>query len=273
MSHADGRPHPQRFAGLGWTGYKAEPLEGLLDAARHRNGSAEWERPSLGYDIISVLNGCLRKPESMPSFLSRLSHRPSAPQPELSIVVVAYNMRREILRTVRSLSIPYQRNIARKDYEIILLDNGSEQPATETDFADLDVDLRLVNLRNVTSSPVPAVNRGLQEARGELIGVWIYGARMVTPGLLDAGRRAARLYPRPIVATLGFHLGFEHQAVSVTKGYTREVEDRLLRSVDWPRDGYRLLKYRSSMLRPPGVGSGPSRRAMLCLCPPLCGKS
>jgi hypothetical protein len=151
-------------------------------------------------------------------------------------------MRREIPRTLWSLSVPYQRNITRAEYEIIVVDNGSERPWTEQDFADLDARLRIVNLRNATPSPVPAVNRGLREARGKLVGVLIDGARMVTPGLLDACRRAACLYPRPIVATLGFHLGFELQAVSVTKGYTREVEDRLLKSVDWPEDGYRLFE-------------------------------
>jgi glycosyltransferase involved in cell wall biosynthesis len=178
----------------------------------------------------------------MLSFLSSFRHSPAMPPPDLSVVVVSYNMRREIPRTLRSLSVPYQRNIARAEYEIILVDNGSEQAWTEHDFAGLDAGLRIINLRDVTPSPAPAVNRGLREARGTLVGVLIDGARMVTPGMLDACRRAAGLYPRPIVATLGFHLGFEHQSVSIPKGYTREVEDRLLKSIDWPQDGYRLFE-------------------------------
>lgn len=177
----------------------------------------------------------------MPSFLPSFHRRPSTP-PGLSVVVISYNMRREIPRTLRSLSVPYQKNIARTEYEIILVDNGSEQPWTARDFTDLDADLRIVNPRDISPSPAPAVNRGLREARGNLISVLIDGARMVTPGLLDAGRRAACLYPRPIVATLGFHLGFEHQAVSIPKGYNQEVEDRLLRSIEWPQDGYRLFE-------------------------------
>jgi hypothetical protein len=177
----------------------------------------------------------------MPTLLSRLRDRQPEPPPELSIVVVSYNMRREVPRTLRSLSIPYQRNIARSEYEIILVDNGSDEPWTQRDFGDLDADLRIVNLRNAAGSPAPAVNRGLREARGKLIGVLIDGARMVTPGLLDTSRRAARLYPRPVVATLGFHLGSDIQAVSISKGYSPEVEDRLLESTDWPEDGYRLF--------------------------------
>ena len=172
----------------------------------------------------------------MPSFLSRLLHGPSPPPPEISVVVVSYNMRREIPRTLQSLSVPYQKNLSGTEFEIILVDNGSDQPWTEEDLSRSKPGLRIVNLRDASSSPVPAVNRGLREARGELIGVLIDGARMVTPGLLDSCRSAARLHPRSIIATLGFHLGFEHQSVSVTKGYNREVEDRLLSSIDWPRE-------------------------------------
>jgi hypothetical protein len=177
----------------------------------------------------------------MSSFLSRIKRRPSADSPEISVVVVSYNMRREIPRTLQSLSVPYQRNIGSSEFEIVLVDNGSEQTWSEQDFADLDATIRIVNLGNATASPAPAVNRGLAEARGRLVGVLIDGARMVTPGLLDEARRAARLYPRPIVATLGFHLGFEHQSVNIAKGYDSEVENRLLASIGWPQDGYRLF--------------------------------
>jgi len=54
----------------------------------------------------------------------RLSRRP----PELSIVVAAYDMARELPRTVRSLSRPYQRGIEDLAYEIVVVDNGSPSP-------------------------------------------------------------------------------------------------------------------------------------------------
>jgi hypothetical protein len=65
---------------------------------------------------------------------------------------------------------------------------------------------------------------------------------MVTPGLLDACRCAARLHPRSIVSTVGFHFGHELQYLAVGKGYTQQVEDRLLDSIGWPKDGYRLFE-------------------------------
>jgi len=163
-------------------------------------------------------------------------------RPHISVVVVSYNMRREIPRTLYSLSAAYQKNISRTDYEILLVDNGSNQPWTRQDLLDIDAEIEILNIENATPSPVPAANRGIWHARGVLIGVLIDGARLVTPGLLHACRQAARVHPRPIVATVGFHLGFEHQAKGVQRGYNQDVENRLLDSIGWPSDGYRLFE-------------------------------
>jgi len=142
-----------------------------------------------------------------------------------------------------SLSVPYQRNMRRERYETILVDNGSERPWTHKELAGIDMNLRIINLGSDSRpSPARAINRGLAEAQGRLVGVMIDGARMVTPGLLDACRAAARLCPRTVVSTLGFHLGREYQFTAVGKGYTQEVEDRLLDSIAWPHDGYRLFE-------------------------------
>jgi len=162
---------------------------------------------------------------------------------ELSVVVISFNMRREIPRTLYSLSVPYQKNMRREEYEVILVDNGSEQPWIHRELAGINANLNIINLEtNAAPSPARAINRGLQEARGNLVGVMIDGARMVTPGLLDACRGAARLHPRAVVSTLGFHLGREPQYIAVSNGYTQEVEDRLLESIAWPEDGYRLFE-------------------------------
>ncbi len=177
------------------------------------------------------------------AFPEKSSSRYDANQIELSVVVISFNMRREIPRTLFSLSVPYQKNMRRDQYEVILIDNGSEQPWTHPDLAGIEANLNIINLEgNATPSPAGAINRGLREARGNLVGVMIDGARMVTPGLLDACRSAARLHPRAVVSTLGFHLGRELHSIAVKKGYTREVEDQLLESIAWPEDGYRLFE-------------------------------
>ena len=49
-------------------------------------------------------------------------------QLKLSIVVIAYNMDRELQRTIDSLSPTYQRDVTGSEYEVIVVDNGSESP-------------------------------------------------------------------------------------------------------------------------------------------------
>jgi glycosyltransferase involved in cell wall biosynthesis len=159
----------------------------------------------------------------------------------LSIVVIAYNMSREIPRTIRSLSPPMQRDISPDEYEIIVVDNGSKDPIDEHACARWGGNLRFIRMHNPQASPTVAINRGLAEARGELAGVMIDGARMASPGLLSNALRAANLCRRPVIASLGFHLGPEVQMQSVLKGYDQQAEDKLLDSVEWSADGYRLF--------------------------------
>lgn len=159
----------------------------------------------------------------------------------LSVVVVSYNMRRELPRTIRTLSPMMQEEMRPEDYEIIVVDNGSVQPSKWGDFRGIDANLRFLNVEHPNAAPARAVNIGLAAARGRFIGVMVDGARMASPGLLAGALRAARLHPRAVVATVGFHLGSRVQMDSVHEGYTQEVEDRLLGDLGWEEDGYRLF--------------------------------
>lgn len=165
----------------------------------------------------------------------------SRAEPRLSVVIVAYNMARELPRTIRSLGPVYQ-NLKREIYEVIVMDNGSEPPVSAREFADLDLNLTIVRMENPSVSPVPAIRRGMELARGELIGAFIDGARMASPGVLKGALSAARIAARPVIATLGFHLGPDVQMRSIRNGYDEAVEDALLDSIAWPEDGYRLFE-------------------------------
>src|SRR5262249_36058225 len=101
--------------------------------------------------------------------------------------------------------------------------------------------LRVEFLPPGNPSPCCAINRGLALARGELCGVMIDGARLASPGLIAGAFRGRRLHPRPVISTLGFHLGPDVQMKSVSSGYDRVEGARLLDRVDWTRDGYRLF--------------------------------
>jgi glycosyltransferase involved in cell wall biosynthesis len=167
---------------------------------------------------------------------------PGQRKPSLSVVVVAYNIPREAPRTLYSLSAAYQRLIDPDDYEVIVVDNGSDPPLDPQMLTALQGHFRLIRIESAPPSPAHAINRGIAEARGDVIGVMIDGARIATPGLLRFAWHGARLYERAVVATLGWYLGPDFQRRSIERGYDQSHEDALLEKIDWPHDGYRLFE-------------------------------
>jgi hypothetical protein len=164
------------------------------------------------------------------------------PRYRLSVVVIAYNMTRELPRTLRSLAPGVQRDIDPADYEIIVVDNGSQNPLSEDQCRQWGGNVRRHLMAHATASPAAAINVGLEQAQGDLIGVMIDGARIASPGLLCGALRAAKLHLRPVISSLGFHLGPDVQMRSVHEGYNQKMEDDLLAGVNWPADGYKLFE-------------------------------
>lgn len=163
-------------------------------------------------------------------------------KPALSIVVVAFDMARELPRTIQSLSPGYQRGIDAADYELIVVDNGSNDPVPLEVLAQWGADVREVKPARRSSSPAAAINSGIEAASAPFVGVMIDGARMATPGLLRGVLEARGVHPRPLVGTLGFHLGPDVQMRTCAAGYDARVEDRLLAEIGWPDEGYRLFE-------------------------------
>ena len=168
----------------------------------------------------------------------------SAGSPRLSVVIVAYNMARELPRTLQSLAPVMQLGIQAKEYEIIVMDNGSTVAWDEGVCRRWCPDLRIQRVARPTPSPVAAINQGLALTSGDLIGVWIDGARLASPGLLATALAAARMHQRPVIGTIGFHLGPDLQRRSIQLGYNQARENALLASVRWEEDGYRLFENR-----------------------------
>src|SRR5262249_53171670 len=97
----------------------------------------------------------------------------SSRKPVLSVVVVAYNIPREAARTLQSLSAGYQRYISKDEYEVICVDNGSTPPIDAALLQGLIGTFRLVRVDPAPPSPAHAINVGLREARGDVIGVMV----------------------------------------------------------------------------------------------------
>lgn len=163
---------------------------------------------------------------------------------QLSVVVIAYNISRELPRTLYTLSEKFQREIHSDDYEIIVVDNGSK-PAV--DLSDDAYKLlphplpRVIHVQNPSASPAAALNLGIAAAQGQYIGVMIDGARMCSPGLLSQALAALHARPDAVVCTLGWYLGYDYQRLAIKYGYDQAQEDALLDTVDWAEDGYQLF--------------------------------
>lgn len=161
--------------------------------------------------------------------------------PKLSLVVISYNMNRELPRTLFSLSAGYQRDMEAKDYEVLVVDNGSVAPPEAEQFQHLDLHLRILQNPQPKVSPAEAINLGLKEARGQWIGVFIDGARMASPGLLSSALQGLQLEDRAIVGSRGRYLGWGLQALTQQFGYDKDAEDKLLAKCRWQEDGYCLF--------------------------------
>src|SRR6187397_1127633 len=77
--------------------------------------------------------------------------------PDLSVVVVMYNIAREAARTIHSLSRQYQRFIDVEDYEVIIVDNGSNPPLAVELAEPLPSNFRLIRIDEASPSPAAAV--------------------------------------------------------------------------------------------------------------------
>lgn len=171
-------------------------------------------------------------------------------QIELSVIVVAYNMQREIPRTLQSLSPGYQKQVDAGRYEVLVMDNGSLPPLGEGPIRSFGSNFLYHYLKDPPPSPARAINAGVRLARGRRLCIMIDGAHLVTPGVLRLAAATFRAFENPVVFTRYFYLGPGCQNDTVRAGYDQEREDALLQEINWPEHGYRLFEI-SAPLRMP----------------------
>lgn len=161
---------------------------------------------------------------------------------KLSVILIAYDMAREIPRTLQGLARNYQLGARDLEYEVLLVDNGSPVPLAADSWAHIDVPVRLIRMQEISHSPAKAINVALREASGEIAALMIDGAHLLTPGVFKMALASFAAFDNPVVATRYFWMGPEEQNESIVRGYSKEVEDSLLQSINWPEDGYRLYE-------------------------------
>lgn len=161
---------------------------------------------------------------------------------KLSVVVIFHDMRREARRTLHSLCTRYQTGVDASEYEVIVIDNGSTFALSAEETQAYGPNFRYHFFATDSVSPVDAINAGVRMATGEHIAAIVDGARMATPGLIWSTLRALLLSPDPFICSLSWHLGPDIQGMSMQNGYDQDEENRLLDSINWPEDGYRLFE-------------------------------
>jgi hypothetical protein len=161
--------------------------------------------------------------------------------PAVSVVVIVFRMPRQAMNTVYTLTSKYQRSIPEGEFEIIVVENRSQQCLSAEHVHALGGNVRYFLRDETSQSPAAAINFGFGQARAPIVGLLIDGARMVTPGVLHFARRAFQAYERPLVIAPGYHLGQERQWKAAQDGYNEEEEQLLLARIDWRSNGYALF--------------------------------
>lgn len=160
---------------------------------------------------------------------------------KLSIVIVLFDMPSQALNTLYSLGCDYQRNVQAEDFEVIVVENRSANTLPESQVRELPPNFRYFLRDEAGISPAAAVNFGLQQCSGEMLGLFIDGARMITPGVLELVMAARRMYDDPMVCVPAYHLGGEKMRAIADPVRRLASERVLLENMQWKERGYRLF--------------------------------
>jgi len=162
--------------------------------------------------------------------------------PYLSVILIVFRMPRQATNTLASLLPPYQRGVSHKDYEIIVVENESDQMLEADLIEAMGRNVRYLRREEPSQSPAAAINAGVSMARARHVAIMVDGARMVTPGLIRNLLAVRRLGKTAVGSVPGYHLGSKLHQEAVKSGYDETVEQSLLAEIGWPADGYRLFE-------------------------------
>lgn len=162
-------------------------------------------------------------------------------------MIILYNMAREAARSLLALSAAHQTGVEEGDYEVIVVDNGSDTAPARDWVEGFGSNFRYLPIPadQALPSPCAAINQGVAAATAPNVGIMIDGARIATPGCIGMALDALDRFDRAVVVTLGFHLGHSMQKWAAETGYCAAVEDALLDQVGWPQTPYRMFEIAS----------------------------
>ncbi|AIR89968.1 glycosyltransferase [Pseudomonas cremoricolorata] len=146
--------------------------------------------------------GNLGTTELLPMGMYRVHYTPPATQPLVSLIIPTRNAYGLVKQCIDSI----ERLTTYKHYEIILIDNGSDDPVALDYFARLDQQDNIHVLRDDGPFNYSALNnKAVQLARGELIGLINNDIEVITPEWLD---EMVSIAMQPTVGAVGARLWY-----------------------------------------------------------------
>lgn len=150
-------------------------------------------------------------------------------------------MSRQLENTLYSLSCDYQSNCDPDSYEVVVVENSSDDCLSKSFVSELSGQFRYYLRNEESSSPVPAVNFAFEKCRGSFIGLIIDGARMLSPRVIEHALMAYNASNNAVAMVPGYHIGTQEQHLH-SENYTFEQDQQLLDSILWQTNGYRLFE-------------------------------
>jgi len=160
---------------------------------------------------------------------------------EISIIVVCHDMSRQMRNTLFTLSPEYQRAGNEIPYEVIIVENASDNNLPADLIESLPANFKYFRREETSVSPVAAINFGLEQATGPWLGLMVDGAHMLSPGVLHFASKTRCMSEYSLVTVPVYHLGPQEQHESAADGYDEGRESELLDSIDWRHNGYALF--------------------------------
>lgn len=140
---------------------------------------------------------------------------------------------------------PYQKGVSIDQYNIIIIDNGSSDGTSSSDFESISPNIRFLNYNEKSPSPAPAINWVIRNhTNAEYLCICIDGARLFSPHLLRKTFEVIDLIPNSFIYTLGYHIGEKTHMMLSEEGYSISEARSFLNSIDWKSDPT-LLKHNS----------------------------
>jgi hypothetical protein len=124
------------------------------------------------------------------------------------------------------------------DYQITILDNGSQPPMT---IREVDSRVDVQYIQNASNSPLSAMNALIAKGNSEFVCVVLDGARLWSPGVIRQFYNALGINPNIPSTATAYHLGPVHQSRSSEFGYDKQAENLMLEKLNWKQNGYGLF--------------------------------